>query len=198
MHRSGAQDSGSRRLIAGILLAAGQSTRFGRQKLLELWQGEPLVRKTARCFLEGGVEPLLAVVSADRRLVDALAGLPLTTVENEHPEQGISGSIAIGLGALPEGTEAALIGVADQPYLTPEAIRALVNAFSPGRIIVPRWGDHRGNPPVFDRGFFPELLALRGDRGGQRVIAAHADAVTEVPLPAGLGDDIDRLEEWPR
>ena len=144
------------------------------------------------------MEPLLAVVSADRRLVDALAGLPLTTVENAHPEQGISGSIAIGLGALPETTEAALIGVADQPYLTPEAIRALVNAFSPGRIIVPRWGDHRGNPPVFDRGFFPELLALRGDRGGQRVITAHADAVTEVPLAAELGDDIDRPEEWPR
>jgi len=180
------------------VLAAGQSTRFGRQKLLEPWHGEPLIRKTARCLLEGGVEPLVAVVSADRRLVDALAGLPLTTVENAHPEQGISGSSAIGLGALPEGTYAALIGVADQPYLTPEAIRALVNAFSPGRIIVPRWGDHRGNPPVFDRGFFPELLALRGDRGGQRVIAAHADAVTEVPLPAGLGDDIDRLEEWPR
>ena len=144
------------------------------------------------------MDPLVAVVSADRRLVDALAGLALTTVENAHPEQGISRSIAIGLRALPEETQAALVGVADQPYLTVEAIRALVNAFSTGRIVVPRWGDHRGNPPVFDRAFFHELLALRGDRGGQRVIAAHPDAVTEVPLPAGLGDDIDRPEEWPR
>ncbi len=87
------------------------------------------------------MEPLVAVVSADPRLVVALAGLPLTTVENAHPEQGISGSIAIGLRALPEATEAAF---------------------------------------------------------GQRVITAHADAVTEVPLPAGLGDDVDRPEEWPR
>jgi len=75
------------------------------------------------------LEPLVAVVSADPRLVDALAGLPLTTVENAHPQLGISGSIAIGLRALPEATEAALIGVADQPYLTVEAIRALVSAF---------------------------------------------------------------------
>ena len=157
-----------------------------------------MVRKTARCFLDGGLQSLVAVVSADPRLVDALAGLPLTTVENPHPEHGISRSIAIGLRALPEAADAALIGVADQPYLTAEAIDALVKAFAPGRIIVPKWGDHRGNPPVFDRAFFPELLALSGDHGGQRVIAAHPDAVTEVPLLAGLGDDIDRPEDWPR
>lgn len=197
MRRPGAQGRDPSRLIAGILLAAGQSTRFGRQKLLEPWRGEPLVRKTARCFLEAGLRPLVAVVSLDPRLVDALAGLPLTTVENAHPEMGISSSIAIGLQALPETTDAALIGVADQPYLTAEAIEEIIGAFSPGRIIVPRWGDHRGNPPVFDRRFFPELLALDGDHGGQRVIAAHADAVIEVSFPARLGDDIDRPEEWP-
>jgi len=197
LRRPGAQDRDAGRLIAGILLAAGQSTRFGRQKLLEPWRGEPLVRRTARCFLEAGLRPLIVVVSADHRLVDALAGLPLTTVENAHPEQGISSSIAIGLRALPEDTVGALIGVGDQPYLTADAIEELLHAFSPGRIIVPRWGDHRGNPPVFDRQFFPELLALDGDHGGQRVIAAHADAVTEIPLPARLGDDIDRPEEWP-
>jgi molybdenum cofactor cytidylyltransferase len=197
LRRPGAQGRDPSRLIAGILLAAGQSTRFGRQKLLEPWHGEPLVRKTARCFLEAGLRPLVAVVSPDPRLIDALAGLPLTTVENAHPERGISSSIAIGVRALPETTEGALIGVGDQPYLTAEAIEELMKAFRLGRIIVPRWGDHRGNPPVFDRRFFPELLALEGDRGGQPVIVAHADAVTEVALPARLGDDIDRPEEWP-
>jgi molybdenum cofactor cytidylyltransferase len=183
LRRPRAQGRDPSPLIAGILLAAGQSTRFGRQKLLEPWRGEPLVRKAARCFLEAGLRPLVAVVSPDPRLVEALAGLPLTTVENAHPENGISSSITIGLG--------------DQPYLTAEVILELVHAFSPGRIIVPRWGDHRGNPPVFDRRFFPELLALDGDRGGQRVIAAHSESVIEVPLPARLGDDIDRPEEWP-
>jgi molybdenum cofactor cytidylyltransferase len=197
LRRLGAQGRHASRLIAGILLAAGQSTRFGRQKLLEPWHGEPLVRRIARCFLEAGLRPLVAVVSKDARLNDALAGLPLTTVENAHPEKGISSSIAIGVRALPETTEGALIGVGDQPYLTAQAIKELLNAFAPGRIVVPLWGDHRGNPPVFDRRFFPELLALDGDRGGQRVIAANPDAVTEVPLPARLGDDIDRPEEWP-
>jgi molybdenum cofactor cytidylyltransferase len=197
LRRPGAQGRDPSRLIAGVLLAAGQSTRFGRQKLLESWRGEPLVRRTARTFLEAGLRPLVAVVSPDPRLIEALAGLVLTTVENAHPENGISGSIAIGLRALPQTTDAALIGVGDQPYLTAEAITALVRAFSPGRIIVPRWGDHRGNPPVFDRRFFAELLTLEGDRGGQGVIAAHPDAVVEVTLADRLGDDVDRPEDWP-
>jgi len=198
LRRPGAQDRDASQLIAGILLAAGQSTRFGRQKLLEPWNGEPLVRTTARCFLQAGLQPLIAVVSPDRRLVDALAGLTVTIVENPRPQDGISRSIAIGVRALPAAANAALIGVGDQPYLTVEAIEALVKAFSPGRIVAPRWGDHRGNPPIFDRRYFAELVALDGDVGGQRVITAHEDAVTEVPLPATLGDDIDRPEQWPR
>jgi molybdenum cofactor cytidylyltransferase len=196
LRRSGAQGRGPR-LIAGILLAAGLSTRFGRQKLLEPYRGELLVRKTARCFLDAGLHPVVAVVSTDPAFGDALAGLSLTMVENAHPEAGISRSIAIGLRVLPKRANAALIGVADQPYLTVEAVEELVHAFSPGRIVVPRFGDHRGNPPVFDRRFFAELMALQDDRGGQAVVNAHPEAVIEVKLAEAIGDDVDRPEDWP-
>jgi molybdenum cofactor cytidylyltransferase len=155
------------------------------------------VRKTARCFLEAGLQPVVVVVSNDPAFGDALAGLPLTMVENAHPEYGISTSIGIGLRALPEGSTAALIGVADQPYLTVEAVEELLQAFSPGRIVVPRFGDHRGNPPVFDRRFFRDLMQLRGDRGGQMVVNAHPDAVIEVSLAEEIGADVDRPEDWP-
>jgi molybdenum cofactor cytidylyltransferase len=196
LRRPGAEGRGSR-LIAGILLSAGLSTRFGRQKLLQPYRGELLVRKTARCFLEAGLQPVVVVVSNNPAFGDALAGLPLTTVENAHPEDGISSSIAIGVGALPETATAALIGVADQPYLTSEAIEELLRAFLPGRIVVPRFGDHRGNPPVFDRRFFHDLMQLRGDRGGQIVVNAHPDAIIEVILAEEIGADVDRPEEWP-
>jgi molybdenum cofactor cytidylyltransferase len=196
LRRPGAEGRGPR-LIAGILLAAGLSTRFGRQKLLQPYRGELLVRKTARCFLDAGLDPVVAVVSNDPALGDALAGLALTVVENAHPEDGISSSIAIGLRALPEATRAALIGVADQPYLTMQAVEELVRAFSAGRIVVPRYGDHRGNPPVFDRRFFADLMELRADRGGQVVVNAHPGAVIEVNLAEGIGDDVDRPEDWP-
>jgi molybdenum cofactor cytidylyltransferase len=196
LRRPGAQGHGTR-LIAGILLAAGLSTRFGRQKLLQPFRGELLVRKTARCFLDAGLQPVVAVVSNDPAFGDALAGLPVTIVENPHPEDGISSSIAIGLRALPETTSAALIGVADQPYLTVGAVEELMQAFVPGRIVVPRFGDHRGNPPLFDRRFFAVLMQLQGDRGGQVVVDAHPDAVVEVSLAEAIGDDVDRPEDWP-
>ena len=136
-------------------------------------------------------------MSTDPAFGDALAGLPLMMVENAHPEDGISSSIAIGLSALPETTSAALIGVADQPNLSAEAVEELVQAYSAGRIVVPRFGDHRGNPPVFDRRFFAELIELRGDRGGQIVVNAHPEAVIEVSLAEAIGDDVDRPEDWP-
>ena len=147
--------------------------------------------------MAAGLEPIVVVISDDVRFADALAGLPLLLVKNPTPELGISRSIAIGLDVLPEKTEAALIAVGDQPNLTAAAIAELLRAFSPGRIVVPRYGDHRGNPPILDRRFFPELLRLRGDRGGQGVIAAHPEAVIEVNLSAAMGDDVDRPEEWP-
>jgi molybdenum cofactor cytidylyltransferase len=196
LRRPGAEGRGPR-LIAGILLAAGLSTRFGRQKLLQPYRGELLVRKTARCFLDAGLQPVVAVVSNAPAFGDALAGLPVTMVENPNPEDGVSSSIAIGLRALPETSGAALIGVADQPYLTVEAVEELLDAFVPGRIVVPRFGDHRGNPPVFDRRFFLDLMQLRGDRGGQVVVNAHPEAVVEVSLAEGIGDDVDRPEDWP-
>jgi len=155
------------------------------------------VRRAARNLVDAGLEPVVVVISDDARFADALAGLPLSLVKNPAPELGISRSIATGLGALPQTTEAALIAVGDQPHLTADALRELVRAFSPGRIVVPLYGDHRGNPPIFDRRFFPELLRLRGDRGGQAVIATHAEAVVEVSLSAAMGDDVDRPEEWP-
>ncbi len=118
-------------------------------------------------------------------------------VENADPERGISSSIAIGVRTLPATASAALIGVTDQPNLTAGAIAELVAAFTPGRIVVPRYGDHRGNPPVFDRRFFAELIDLRGDRGGQSVVNAHPDVVIEVALAETIGDDVDRPEDWP-
>jgi molybdenum cofactor cytidylyltransferase len=198
LRRPGAEGRDGGHLISGILLAAGLSSRFGRQKLLEPWSGEALVRRAARSFLEAGLAPVIAVVSSDGRLADALSDLPVTIETNPQPERGINTSIGIGVGALPRASAAALIGVADQPLLTTDAIVKLVNAFVPGKIVGPRYGDHRGNPVIFDRRFFPELMRLKeADRGGRVVVAAHPEAVIEVGLPVSMGKDIDRPDDWP-
>ena len=197
MRGPGAEGRRDRRLIAGILLAAGLSSRFGRQKLLEVWQGETLVRRAARSFLDAGLRPLVGVVPADARFAAALDGMPVRLVMNQEPERGISRSIGLGLGALPVETDAVMIGVADQPNLTSAALRRLIDAFDAGRIVTAQFGDHAGNPVIFDRRFFPQLLALEGDRGGQVVVRNHPDALVQVELPTRMGVDIDRPEDWP-
>ena len=196
MREPGAEGGGNRGLIAGILLAAGQSIRFGRPKLIEAWQGEPLVRRAARGFLDAGLDPVIVVVSSASRAGDAMRGLPVIMVPNPRPEDGISASIACGLHVLPDAASAALIGVADQPRVTAQVLQALMRAYVPGKIVVPVYGDHRGNPALFDRGFLPELLALDGDRGGQVVVGRHPEAIIEVALPEEVGEDIDEPEQW--
>jgi len=139
---------------------------------------------------------VIAVVPEGPRFGDALAGLHLSVVTNPARAEGISGSIRIGIRAVPDESRAVLIAVADQPHLTSDAVADLIRAFVPGRIVVPRYGTERGNPPIFDRQFFPELLALDGDRGGQLVVNAHPEAVLEIDLAAGMGADIDRPGDW--
>jgi molybdenum cofactor cytidylyltransferase len=148
-------------------------------------------------YVDAGLRPLVAVVSDRRLYADALAGLALTIVENREPERGLSRSIALGLSALPADADAVLLGVADQPYLSSDGVRALCRAYQPGGIVMTSYGDHRGNPCIFDRRFFPELLAVRGDHGGGAVVRAHPDAVVEVRLPDRMGTDVDRPEDWP-
>ena len=157
-----------------------------------------MLRHAAQTWIDAGLEPVIVVISGDRRLRAALDGLQVTLVENAQPERGISSSIALGIQALNDKQLSALIGVADQPYLTVEAIRELLAASRPGRMVVPRYNGYRGNPVIFDRRFFPELLGLDGDRGGQRVVAAHPDAVIEVQLAPQMGRDLDRPEDLPR
>jgi molybdenum cofactor cytidylyltransferase len=157
----------------------------------------PLVRRAAQRFLEAGLQPVLVVVSPDPRLRPVLEGLDVQLVENPSPASGVAGSIVVGIAALPPAVRAVLIGVADQPHLTAEGLSSLKAAHHDGGITVARYEDHRGNPSIFDRRFFAELAQLRGDRGGQAVVAAHPEAVVEVSLPSRMGMDIDRPEEWP-
>jgi len=135
-------------------------------------------------LLEAGLDPVVVVASEDARFADVLAGLAVQVMGNPAPDLGISRSIGIGLEALPAGSPAALIAVADQPYLTAQALAELVRAFLPGRIVVPRYGTHRGNPPIFDRRFFPELLALEA-------IAAARAWSARIPRPCSRST-------WPR
>ena len=139
--------------IGAILLAAGQSRRMGAaNKLLLQIEGEPMVRRAARTLLASRAEETVVVLGHQSAAVaEALSGLPLRTVRNRAHEDGQMTSVRCGLDALPDRYRGIVIGLADQPELTPGDIDVLIDAFDSGdgrRIVVPVRDGRRGNPIV--------------------------------------------------
>jgi len=162
---------------AGIILAAGESTRFGSPKQLLDWKGKPFVRQAAETALKSGLDPVVVVTGFHTADVEsALSGLPVTVVHNPEYQQGQGTSIRAGVASLSDKVGAAVFLLADQPQIPVEVIRALVE--SHGRnmqaILAPLvLEERRANPVLFDRDTFHDLLQLKGDVGGRAIFDKH-------------------------
>jgi molybdenum cofactor cytidylyltransferase len=124
----------------------------------------------------------------------ALGDRPVTTVYNADWAQGQSSSVKAGLAALPVNIGAALFLLADQPGVTPAVVDALIarhrSTLAP--VVWPEYEGRRGNPVLFDRVAFPDLLRLSGDIGGRPVLHAYADRAERVAVAdPGILSDID-------
>jgi molybdenum cofactor cytidylyltransferase len=187
-------------MIAAIILAAGTSTRMGRQKLLlPMSDGRLLVRLAVEQVLAAGLDDAVVVLGQEAEAVAlALAGLPVRTVVNPRYAEGQSTSLRAGLDALLPGTEAAVIALGDQPLPDPTVIRRIVATFHGcgGPIAVPVYRGGRGNPVLFAATLFDELRDVRGDQGGRGVIARDPARVVEVPVDAPVPADIDTPEDY--
>jgi molybdenum cofactor cytidylyltransferase len=187
-------------VIAAIVLAAGASTRMGRQKLtLPMAGGRPLVRLAVEQVLAAGLDEVVVVVGGDAEAVAAaLATLPVRVVVNPRYAEGQSTSLRTGLDALRPGTDAAVVALGDQPLPDPDVIRRLVAAFrTTGRpIAVPVYRDGRGNPVLFGATLFGELRGVTGDQGGRGVITRDPARVAEVPVDMAMPADIDTPEDY--
>jgi molybdenum cofactor cytidylyltransferase len=183
--------------VAAIVLAAGRSTRMGGpNKLLEKISGKPLVRIAAEQALASPARPVVVVTGHERARVEAaLAGLDVRLVHNPDYAEGLSTSVKAGLAALPPEAEAAIVCLGDMPQVTSALIDRLIGAFDPERnalVVLPTFSGKRGNPVLWSRRFFPELMALEGDVGARHLIGAYPEVVTEVPVEnAAAMVDID-------
>jgi len=187
-------------LTAGIILAAGSSTRMGQPKPLLLWRGEPFIRHIARTALTAGLAPVVIVASEHTAEIRAVvADLPVTLVHNPDWEAGQSTSVSCGLRTLPDTIGSAIFLLADQPHIPIELVKALqdqhAQTLSP--IVAPLIDDRRGNPVLFDRVTFADLLSLTGDVGGRAVFARHP--IAYVPwYDATALLDVDTPEDYQR
>jgi molybdenum cofactor cytidylyltransferase len=175
------------RRVAGLVLAAGRSTRMGGpNKLLAEIGGKPLVRFVAEQALASRAAPVVVVTGHERAKVEAaLAGLRVRFVHNPDYAAGLSTSLKAGLAALPAEADGAIVCLGDMPQVTAGLIDRMLEVFDPARgalVVVPTIEGKRGNPVVWSRRFFPDLMALEGDVGARHLIVTHADAVAEVPV----------------
>ena len=191
---------------AAIILAAGRAARMGRLKQLLPVEGRPMVRRVAEAVCAANLAQVVAVIGAQAEAVTAaLADLPLEIVVNATWREGMSASLRAGLRALRPDIGAALVVLADQPALTPDLLRLLVDRYraTGAPIVVPRYQGRRGNPVLWDRALFPDLLAVEGDRGGRDLLKRYQDLVewVDVDDPAVLLDvdtrrDYENLEGY--
>ena len=188
--------------IAAILLASGASKRMkGTDKLLEKIDGMPLLRRSALACMPDVITCVLAVLpEGDRARRAALDGLEVRILENPAPEAGIGHSLARAVTALPAGTEAALVHLADMPDIRAEHVAALCSAFpprAPRAILRAASGTRPGHPVLFGRAHFPALSRLRGDRGARGLIAAQGAHLRLLPLPGRAAlTDLDTPGDW--
>jgi CTP:molybdopterin cytidylyltransferase MocA len=193
------------RRIAGILLAAGDGTRLGQPKATVELDGMTLAERGVGLLRAGGADPVLVVAGA---VPVEIAGA--VTVDNKDWSSGMGSSLAAGLRALDaaggmaagaDGVAAAVIALADQPLIGPEAVRRLIAAYQGGAtVVVAAYGGKPRNPVLIGRVHWPAVLDLAaGDTGARPFLRAHPDLVTMVECgDVGSPDDVDTPEDLAR
>jgi molybdenum cofactor cytidylyltransferase len=186
--------------VAGVILAAGGAQRMQQPKQALIWRGQPLVRHVALAALEAGLDPIVVVTgSAADQVEAAVEGLPVLVANNPEWQAGQSGSVKIGLQALPAETGAAVFLLADQPQTPVGLIASLVetHAATLSPLVAPLVQGQRANPVLMDRVTFSDLFTLSGDQGGRALFARYP--VQWVPWhDSAILQDIDTPDDYQR
>ncbi len=183
--------------IAGLVLAAGQSRRMGStNKLLAEIDSKPMVRHVVETVLASKAAPVVVVTGHESARVRAsLEGLNVEFAENPDYADGLSGSLASGISALPGEVDGVIVCLGDMPLVGAIHINKLISAFDleEGRTIcVPMSRGKRGNPVLWGAGYFDEMSGVKGDVGAKHLMGQYAEAVCEVELgDAAVLIDID-------
>jgi molybdenum cofactor cytidylyltransferase len=189
----------SRLKVAGVILAAGASSRMRKNKMLLELEGESLVRRAVRRALSAGLSPVVVVIGHEpERMRVELQDLPVVLAVNPDFTGPTSGSLHRGLNALGEDVGAAVVMLGDMVRVTQETLTMLVAAArgTDAPLVVSRYGDVTAPPLLFRRALFPELLAWTGEGCGKTVVKAHSHEAMYVDRPVALLADVDTPEDF--
>ncbi|HET9767607.1 MAG TPA: NTP transferase domain-containing protein [Thermoanaerobaculia bacterium] len=166
----------------------------GINKLLLELDGEPLLRRAAGRALAAGLAPVLVVVGHEaERARDALAGLPCQAVPNPAYAGGIVTSLRAGLAAVPAEAAAAVVMLADMPFVTAEMLASLVERWrtTAAPLVISDYDGVNAPPMLYDRVLFAELLAMDDERCGKQVVKRHRHEAEVLHWPAAALADVD-------
>jgi len=188
--------------VAAIVLAAGMSRRMGAPKQLLRLGGKSLLERTLANVRGSGVDEIVVVLGAGadevRRQVTTDGML---VVVNPDFQQGMGISLRAGLAAVSAWMQAALIVLADQPFVLSSTLDQMIiyrQQYAP-KILLPLYRGFRGNPVLLDRSVFPELMGLTGDVGCRAIFGSHTESIRRLAVDdAGILLDIDSAEDWER
>jgi len=186
--------------IGAVVLAAGLSSRMGVNKLLLPLKGKPLVRHAVDAAAASRCDPVIVVIGDNCGQIEAASCThKVRFVKIRDFTGGLSELLKCGLRTLPPDCEGVAVLLGDMPFVTSQLIDVLIAAFDPtdGRAIcVPVHRGQRGNPVLWDRQFFPEMLALEGDTGAKQLLIRHQAMLYELEVADdGPLTDIDTPED---
>lgn len=188
--------------VAAVVLAAGESRRFGSPKQLLPWKATTLLEHVVDTALASSLGDVIVVLGhLAEKIRDLLRDRPIGLVINHDWDKGLSTSVSAGLRALPASYEACLFLLGDQPNVTTELINTILSTYrrTLAPIVTPAYRGRRGNPVLFGRSLFPELLTMEGDQGGREVILRHRDEMETVEVEEeDVFLDIDTVADYER
>ena len=182
--------------VAGVLLAAGEGSRFGQPKALVELDGQTLAERGVNTLLAGGADPIFVVIGAAPVELDGIH-----TVYNQHWRTGMGSSLRAALRALPPDVDAVVVALADQPLVGAEAVARLIAAYRVGAAVaVAAYEGKPRNPVLLAREHWPEVIATAtGDQGARAFLRSRPDLVTVIECgDTGRPDDIDTTADLDR
>jgi molybdenum cofactor cytidylyltransferase len=189
------------RKVAALVMAAGRSRRMAPLNKLMVTDkaGQAMITRVVDNALASRARPVLVVTGHERdRVEEALAGRPVLTTHADTYAEGLSASLKAGIAALPSDVEGVLVLLGDMPLVSPAMLDRILAAFDPeeGRAIIqPTFRGKQGNPVLWGREFFEEILAITGDVGARYLTGRHGDRLFNVEMADdGVLRDFDTAE----
>ncbi len=203
-NRQSIKETPAKKNIAALILSAGQSKRMGKDnKLLLSYGDETVISHICRQIKGAGIDRIFAVTGHQKDDIEKeVSRHDVICFHNDLYEEGMSTSVKLGVSSLPKDVDAVVILLGDMPQITSDILRKIIDAYDPfeGRsIIVPHHKGKRGNPILWDRGFFNDFERLNGDMGAKMLLNEYSEYSVEVDVDSnGIFLDIDTLEAYQR